>query len=88
MMVLGEYVCDITPTGEKALIHSTTNRIISMKTRPGNLLNGRVIHMDLVSSLITLIDRSVSETFSSATVVLRVYLPGIILLIFSNSLSI
>ena len=59
-----------------------------MKIRPVTLLNGRVIYMDLARSLITLICRSISVTRTSAAVILSVDLPGIIILSFSNSLSI
>ena len=85
---LGEYFGDIPQTGGKKFIHITTNRIISMIIRSGTLLNGRVLHMDLTNSLITLICRCIHGTCSAVTVVLMVDLPGIISLIFSNPLPI
>ena len=62
MMVLWEYICDIPPTGGKEFRHITKISIISMTICPGSLLNGRVLHMDLVRSLITLICHSISGT--------------------------
>ena len=81
-MVLGGYVCEIPPTGGNAFIHSTTNMIISMTMRPGTLLNFRELHMALACYLITLIYLSIYGTCSAAEVILRVDLPGIIILIF------
>ena len=88
MMVLGEYICDIPPTGGKAFIPNTTNGIISTKIRPRTLLNGKVLHMDLAHSLITIICISIYKTCSYAAVVLRVDIPDSIILRFSNYLSI
>ena len=68
--------------------HSTTNRIISMTMIPWNLLNVRVLHMDPIRSLITLIYLYIYGTLSAAAVALRIDISGIIILIFSNSLSI
>ena len=87
MMVLGGYDCDIPTKGGKAFSHITTNRIISMTISFEILLNGIVLHMDLARSLITLVYHSISGTRSATVVRLRVDLPVIILLIFSNSLS-
>ena len=86
MMVLGEYVYDISLTGGKALINSTTNRIISMTIRPGTFFNCRVIHMALAYSLITLIYFSISGTCSYEAVVLKVDITGIIIMILSKYL--
>ena len=88
MMVLGDYIYEIPPIGGKSLIQVTTNRIVSMIMLPGTLFNGRVIHMDLLYSLMTLMCASVYGTCSDSVVVSRVDLSGIILLGFSNSLSI
>ena len=85
-MVLGGYVCDIPPTGSKAFIHNTTNSIISMIIHNVILLNGKVIQMAPAHYLITLICRSISITCSSAAVVLRVDIPGTIVLVFSKFL--
>ena len=86
-MVLGNYVCDILPTGGKPFIHIITNRIISMKIYPGTLLNVIVLRMALANYLITLIWRSISGTFSDAAVVFKFDLLGIMFLVFLNSLS-
>ena len=88
MMVLGEYVCDIPATGVKAFSHRNKNSIISMKICTGNSFNSRVLHVSLARFFITLICCSIYGTYSASAVVLRVDLFGVILLIFSNSLSI
>ena len=88
MMVLWEYVFEIPSIGWKEFSHSTTNRIISIQMCPGTLFNVRVLYMDLARYLITLICIYISGKFSAAAVVLRVNIPGIIILIFSKSLSI
>ena len=88
MMVLGMYACEIPHIGWRAIGHSITNRIISMTMLPGTLLNIMVIHVALVHYFITLICLSIFGTFSADAVVLRVDLPRIITIIFSNYLSI
>ena len=79
IMVLEEYFCGIPSIGGKSFSHITTNRIISMTMRPGDLLNGRVIHMSLTHSLIALIYLYIYGIFSADVVVFRVDLPGIII---------
>ena len=86
IIVIEDYVCDIPPTGGKAFSHITTNMTISMEFRPGSLLNFRVLLIYLSHSLVTLICRSISGTCSASAVLLRVDIPGILLLRFSNSL--
>ena len=86
-MVIGEHVCYIPPIIGKAFSQITTNMIISMEIRPGILLNGRVLHMALLRSLIKLICCYIYGKYSAAAVILRVDIPVINLVRFSNSLS-
>jgi hypothetical protein len=69
-----------------AFSHNTMYCIISTITRDGSLLNGRVLLISLMRSLITLIWRSLSGTCSLVAVVLR-FSSGILSLRHSDYLS-
>ena len=87
-MVLGDYVCGILTTVVNAFNHSTTNIIVSITIRTGSLFNGRLLSMALVCSLIALICHSIFWTCLAAAVVFMVDLPVIVVMIFSNTLSV
>ena len=73
IIFLGYYDWQIPLLGGKAIIHKTTNRIISIIICTGTLFNGTVIHIFHASSFITIICLIISGTCYTAVVVFIFY---------------